>query len=152
MNSCVPPFRKIASNGLWTPDGVMRHPLVTLSGEGCVIATTECVDPDRQPFTEFYAGLLVADFPVDYRTAFDELRAVCGTVPQTSDVAGALSLDEALRHVVPAEPGCLVVLSGLEYAPLRLTPQSRIRLIAAGDAPRPSGADVRGRGGCRFRS
>lgn len=142
MNSCVPPFRKIASNALWTPGGVVRRPLVTLSAEGRIVEIVECADPDRLPFTEFYAGLLVADFPADYRAVFDELCTH----------AAARPLDEALRSVVPAANGCLVVLSGLEYAPLRLTPQARIRLIAAEGAPRPCGADVRVRGGCKSRS
>lgn len=155
MNSCVPPFRKIASNRLWTPGGVLRHPVVTLSAQGRIVGVAACDEPDRQPFTEFYAGLLVADFPADYRAAFERLRTLCAepaggvSAPQSGQ---PLSLDEALRRLVPARGGCLVALFGLEYAPLRLTAQSGIRFIAGEDAPRPSDADVRGRDGCKSRS
>ncbi|WP_308501182.1 hypothetical protein [uncultured Alistipes sp.] len=73
-----------------------------------------CAVPDRLPATEFYAGMLVADFPADYRRAFERLRAaeddLSATLPQTV-----------------VEGGIWVVLSGLDYAALRLTPQSRIQ-------------------------
>lgn len=114
MNSSAGPFRRrIASNLLWTPQGLVRRPLVTFCGDGTFLVET-CAAPDRLPATEFYAGLLVADFPADYRRAFERLRAAADdlltTLPQTV-----------------VEGGIWVVLSGLDYAALRLTPQSRIQ-------------------------
>lgn len=114
MNSSAGPFRRrIASNLLWTPQGLVRRPLVTFYGD-CTYLVETCAAPDRLPATEFYAGLLVADFPADYRRAFERLRAaeddLSATLPQTV-----------------VEGGIWVVLSGLDYAALRLTPQSRIQ-------------------------
>lgn len=114
MNSSAGPFRRrIASNLLWTPQGLVRRPLVTFYGDGTYLVET-CVAPDCLPATEFYAGMLVADFPADYRRAFERLRAaeddLSATLPQTV-----------------VEGGIWVVLSGLDYAALRLTPQSRLQ-------------------------
>lgn len=114
MNSSDRPFRRrIASNLLWTPQGVLRRPLVTFWGDGGFLVE-ECPMPDRLASTEFYAGLLVADFPADYRGAFERLRAEGG------DLA-------ALLPQTVTEGGIWVVISGLDYAALRLTPQSQIR-------------------------
>lgn len=116
MNSSGQPFRRIASNRLWTPQGVICWPLVTLSAEGRVVSVEECPDPDRRAGTEFYAGLLVFGFPSDYRGAFAELlRRLDEPLPET------------LPAVVRSEGGIPVVLSGLDYATLRLTPGSQIR-------------------------
>lgn len=109
--------RRIAANLLWTPQGIVRNPLVTFSPEGRPLHIERCTDPDRLPATEFHAGLLVLDFPADYRAAFDALQA------------GDASLNELLPRCVPAEGGIAVVLSGLDYDRLRLTPQSHISPI-----------------------
>lgn len=116
MNSSAMPFRRrIASNLLWTPQGVVRRPLVTFFGDGTFLVES-CPMPDRLPATEFHAGLLVADFPADYREAFEQLRKSVGdlltTLPQTV-----------------VEGGIWVVLSGLDYAAMRLTPQSQIQRL-----------------------
>ena len=112
MTSSAPrPSRRIASNLLWTPQGLVRHPLLTL-----VLSAESCPDPDRLAATEFYAGLLVPDFPADYRAAFDGMRAA------------ALPLSELLPRIV-TPGGALVVISGLDYDSLRLTPQSQIRKL-----------------------
>lgn len=111
--------RRIASNLLWTPQGVIRHPLVVFGPDGRLLRIEQCAEPDRQPATEFYAGLLVLDFPTDYETVFSKLRAE------------RASLSERLPHYVPASPGCPVVLSGLDYAALRLTPRSCITVLFA---------------------
>lgn len=116
MNSSAGPFRRrIASNLLWTPQGLVRRPLVTFYGDGTYLVET-CAAPDRLPVTEFHAGLLVADFPADYRDAFERLRVsaddLLTTLPQTV-----------------VEGGIWVVLSGLDYAAMRLTPQSRIQRL-----------------------
>lgn len=117
MNSSAPqPSRRIASNLLWTPQGLVRQPLVTLASDGRVLRVEVCPDPDRRAATEFYAGLLVPGFPKDWRAAFERLRA------------GGLPLGDALPQIV-SDGGVLVVLSGLDYASLRLTPQSQIRKI-----------------------
>ena len=115
MTSSAPrPSRRIASNLLWTPQGLVRHPLLTLGADGRVLSAESCPDPDRLAATEFYAGLLVPDFPADYRAAFDGMRAA------------ALPLSELLPRIV-TPGGALVVISGLDYDSLRLTPQSQIR-------------------------
>ena len=105
MTSSAPrPSRRIASNLLWTPQGLVRHPLLTLGADGRVLSA------------EFYAGLLVPDFPADYRAAFDGMRVA------------ALPLSELLPRIV-TPGGALVVISGLDYDSLRLTPQSQIRKL-----------------------
>ena len=110
MTSSAPrPSRRIASNLLWTPQGLVRHPLLTLGADGRVLSAECCPDPDRLAATEFYAGLLVPDFPADYRAA-------------------ALPLSELLPRIV-TPGGALVVISGLDYDSLRLTPQSQIRKL-----------------------
>lgn len=114
MNSSAKPFRRrIASNLLWTPQGVLRQPLVTFYADGSFLVE-QCPMPDRLAATEFYAGLLVADFPADFRPAFERMRAEGG------------DLAELLPRMV-VEGGVWVVISGLDYAALRLTPQSRIQ-------------------------
>lgn len=116
MNSSREPFlRRIASNLLWTPDGVLRHPLVTFH-EGGGFLVEQCLMPDRLAATEFHAGLLVADFPADYRFAFERLRSAGGDL-------------NALLPQTLVDGGVWVVISGLDYAALRLTPQSRIRRL-----------------------
>lgn len=107
------PPRKIASNLLWTPQGVVRHPLVEVADDGRVLSVASCVDPDRLPFVEFRAGLLVPDFPADFRTAFDALP------PDRP-------LSESLPPILTPGRGVLVVISGLDYDTLRLTPAARI--------------------------
>ena len=108
MTSSAPrPSRRIASNLLWTPQGLVRHPLLTLGADGRVLSAESCPDPDRLAATEFYAGLLVPDFPADYRAAFDGMRAA------------ALPLSELLPRIV-TPGGALVVISGLDYDSLRV--------------------------------
>lgn len=116
MNSSAGPFRRrIASNLLWTPQGLVRQPLVTFCEDGTFLVE-RCPMPDRLPATEFHAGLLVADFPADYRSAFERLREsaddLLTTLPQTV-----------------VDGGIWVVLSGLDYAAMRLTPRSQIRRL-----------------------
>lgn len=118
MNSSAQPIRRIASNRLWTPQGVVRWPLVTLSAEGRVLGVESCPSPDRRPATEFYAGMLVFGFPADYRAAFARLMS-----------RASEPLSETLPALVQAEGGVGVVLSGLDYEALRLTAQSQIRLL-----------------------
>ena len=108
--------RKIASNLLWTPQGVIRHPLVEVAPDGRVLSVASCSDPDRIPFVEFRAGLLVPGFPEDFRAAFRSLPA-------------DRPLSESLPALLAPGHGVLVVISGLDYGSLRLTPAARIEKI-----------------------
>ena len=111
--------RRIASHLLWTPQGVVRNPLVVFSSDGRPLRVEQCADPDRQPATEFYAGLLVFDFPPNYGTFFGKW------------CAEQAPLRERLPQCVPAPQGIAVVLSGMDYDELRLTPQARITPVFA---------------------
>lgn len=107
------PPRKIASNLLWTPRGILRHPLVEVAEGGRIVSVSSCPDPDRLPFVEFRPGLLVPDFPRDFRTVF---RALPPDSP----------LSQTLPPLLTPGRGLLVVISGLDYGSLRLTPAARI--------------------------
>lgn len=156
MNSCVPPSRRIASNRLWTPRGVVCDPLVEIAPDGRVRLLGVCSRPDSLPLTEFYGGVLVPGFPAGYRDAFarlmlrrerplEELLAelipdgavwdggICGAPdgvrgerPSGGRPSGAPERTEYAPIVLPAT---LVLLSGLDYDPLRLTARSQILLI-----------------------
>ena len=117
MTSSAQPSRRIASNLLWIPaTGLVRPPLAELSAAGRLLTVVSCPDPDRLAATEFYAGLLVAGFPAEYRAAFERLRRDGRPLP------------ELLPDIVRPD-GILVLLAGLDYATLRLTPQATIRKI-----------------------
>lgn len=58
MNSCKP-LRRIASNYLFDGRRIVEHPLVTLSGDGRVVAVEQWDEADRLAATEFHAGLLL---------------------------------------------------------------------------------------------
>ncbi len=117
MNSSDRPFRRrIASNLLWTPGGLIRHPVVTFCDPEGTFFVESCPTPDRLPCTEFYAGVLVADFPADYVRVFERLRTAGG------------DLSRLLPQTV-VDGGIWVVISGLDYASLRLVAASRIRAL-----------------------
>lgn len=118
MNSSVPPIRRIASNLLWTAEGIVRNPLLEVAADGTVCRAGTCDAPDRVPFAEFYAGLLVPGFPADWQQAFARIAADAAT-----------PLDEQLRRLPPSPGGVLVVISGLDYERMLLTPDSRIRSL-----------------------
>lgn len=99
------------------PEGLVRNPLAEVADDGRIVRVAACPDPDRQPCTEFYAGLLVADFPAAWRETFDRLLAESGT-----------PLPELLARL-PRQRGVLVVISGLDYASMCLTPRARIRRL-----------------------
>ncbi len=75
-------------------------------------------NPDREPLTEYYAGVLVCNFPEDYHAAFDAMMS-------RRDVP----LDTLLRDVVLADSGAVVVISGIDYGRFMLTADSRIQKI-----------------------
>lgn len=110
--------RRIAAHLLWTPRGVVRHPLAEIVPDGRVRLVASCPEPDRLPFVEFRAGLLVPDFPADFREAFARLQ----TRPE-------VPLTAALQAVVTPCGGVPVVISGLDYDTLKLTPAARIEKI-----------------------
>lgn len=118
MNSSVQPSRRIASNLLWTPDGLQRNPLVELGADGRILRITQCAEPDRMHSTEFYAGVLVPDFPADYRAVFTRM---CAHTPPF--------LPDLLRSLPAGGEGVLAVISGLDYDTLHLTPRSQIRKL-----------------------
>ena len=103
---------------MWTPQGIVRNPLLRISETGRVLSVDECPDPDREPLTEFYAGLLVADFDADYRAAFAQLCACSGQ-----------SLAETLHTAITPGRGIVVAISGLDYDTLRPTPRTRIERV-----------------------
>lgn len=95
---------------------MIRHPLVEVAADGGLLSVVVCPDPDRIPFVEFHAGLLVPDFPEDFRTAFRSLPA-------------DRPLSESLPALLVPGHGVLVVISGLDYDSLRLTSAARIEKI-----------------------
>ena len=119
-------LRRIAAHLLWRPEGLLRQPVVTLSAEGAIVRIGQAessAERDRLAGTAFYAGLLVPDFPRDYARVFAAWMAREG---------GCASLAELLPQAVPAPDGCWVVISGIDYAGLRLTPQAQIRRVECG--------------------
>lgn len=111
------PRRRIAASRLLTPAGeVVRNPLVEVAPDGGIRLLGQWVDADREPFTEFLAGLLVPGFPSDYRAAFAAVAAD-RTTP----------LDRLLPR---AAQGCTVLLSGIDYERLLLTERTAIRRVA----------------------
>lgn len=110
--------RRIAAHLLWTPGGIVRHPVAEVGEHGDVRWIGSSADPDREPFTAFFAGLLVPDFPRDFRAVFARLQ-----------MQPDISLAEVLSAVVTPGCGVPVVISGLDYETLRLTPHSRIMKV-----------------------
>ena len=108
-------MRKIASNLLLDNEGVHRNPLVELNDEGELLAISYTTQPDREPFTEFHAGLLVVGLE-----GFDAaaLPADC-TTPLPERLAPHLNPDS--RRVV--------LLTGLDYDRLTATDRACIHLL-----------------------
>jgi len=78
-----------------------------------VLFVASCAEPDRMPFVEFRAGLLVPDFPTDFRAAF-------GALPPDRPFS------ESLPPILTPGRGLLVVISGLDYATLRPTSAAKV--------------------------
>lgn len=109
--------RLVASNLLWSPQGVLSHPLLRLAADGRVLGVTRCDDPDRRAATEFRAGVVVPDFPADWRECFARL------------CAQRRPLTELLPRCCPAPQGVTVVISGIDYATWLPTPAARIERL-----------------------
>lgn len=110
MSSFVQPSEKIASNWLLTRNGEwLRYPLVERSAGGAFrISLTDA--PDRSPFTEFRAGVVVEGLT---REAFERV-AHDYTTP----------LEELLLPLMEGNGRCLALLSGLDYERRLLTPET----------------------------
>ncbi len=110
-------LRKIACHRLWTDGEILCNPLVSIGPDGRIVAVTRCDRPDTEPLTEFHAGVMVPDFPADFRTVFDGMLA-----RRTKPLADLLS--ETVAR--PCGERCTVMISGVEYEPLRLTERAQI--------------------------
>ena len=89
--------------------------MVELSDEGCVLAVGRCSTPDRESFTEFYAGVLVVGLSCEAfaAVAHDHTTPLAKLLPPLVDLAAER----------------LVLLSGLDYTTMCLTEQTAIRLF-----------------------
>lgn len=104
-------MRKIASNLLFDGVTLHRNPVVELSDEHRVVGIRTTETPDREPLTEFYAGLLVVGLEV---ACLPRLLAD-HTTPIT---------DRLAPYINPARDG-LTLLTGLDYKRLSPTADSR---------------------------
>lgn len=101
MNSSVQPFRRIASNLLWTPQGLIRNPLVGVAADGRILSVETCAEPDRSPGTEFYAGVLAPGLVNAH--CHLELAYLRGTIPERCGFAGFASAMAQVRERFSAE-------------------------------------------------
>ena len=110
------PSRKIASNALLTADGVLhRHPLMHLNEAGEVANITFCTEPDRQPFTEFCAGVVVLGLS---REAFEAVRHNLNA-----------PITELLLPYMEQDATRAALLTGLDYATMSFTAESRYEAL-----------------------
>ena len=110
------PSRKIASNALLTADGVLHsRPLLCFDTAGAVVAVDFCEHPDREPFTEFRAGIVVMGLS---REAFE---GVC--LDHTTPIT------ELLPPLMEPDSTQAALLTGLNYATMRLTEVSRWEVL-----------------------
>ncbi len=124
MSSSVP-LRRVAANRLWTPEGVLRNPLVEWGADGRIRRITTCGEPDRLAGTEFYAGLLVVEFPADFRTAFARLQAQ-PEVPLTEALPRLAEEMEKGREGAPGAERPAAETAGAEEEPAEwITPAAR---------------------------
>lgn len=110
--------RRIASNYIWSRErGFEAHPVAVVGDGGDITSFKLLADPDREPMTEFFSGVLVGGFPSAWRETFAEMMA-----------SPCRTLDTLLRERV-GDGGCVVVISGLDYATMSLTPRSQLLKI-----------------------
>lgn len=112
-------MRKIASNKLINRHGLLLNPLVELDDRGLIVRVTTTATPDREPFTEFYAGLLVVG--LDNVHTEELLRCL---QPLTEWLPSRLTDNSELY-----------LLTGLDFTTLSPTPQTRIQRIGAEGSP-----------------
>ncbi len=84
MISSVSP-RRIASHYLWTKTGWLRRPIVETAPDGTILRVGVSEHPDREPFTEFHAGVLLPGF-VDAHCHL-ELSYLQGEIPEEEGFA-----------------------------------------------------------------
>ena len=111
----MPLVRKIASNLLLDRGGLHRDPLVELDAEGQLSSVRFVPHPDREPFTEFYAGLLVVGLE-----GFD---------PAQLQADHTTPLPELLAPYLHPDSRRVVLLTGLDYDRLTATDRTRIHLL-----------------------
>ncbi len=128
--------RKIASNLLWTPQGLIRHPLVEVAPDGLILSIATCADPDRLAGTEFYAGMLVSGDFVPYFEALHPFADIPlpdllakGCPSRKGENLASLCISPACAGISAGRRCGLAVISGLDYNRLLLTPASLIRRI-----------------------
>ncbi|MFQ7387937.1 MAG: amidohydrolase family protein, partial [Alistipes sp.] len=112
MNSSAQPSRRIASNLLWTPQGLLRNPLVGVAADGRILSVGSCPEPDRCPGTEFYAGVLAPGLVNAH--CHLELSYLLGAIPERCGFAGFAGAMGQVRE--------------------RFGPEERLRAVAAADA------------------
>ena len=107
-------MRKIASNKLLTCEGLLEHPLLEVDDVGHILSIRTSSDPDREPFTEFYAGLLIGGLDAELieRTKKDNA-----------------SLLDTLPSLLHPNEG-LYLVTGIDYRTLRPTPAMQILRLA----------------------
>ena len=101
MNSSAQPSRRIASNLLWTPQGLLRNPLVGVAADGRILSVVTCPEPDRCPGTEFYAGVLAPGLVNAH--CHLELSYLLGAIPERCGFAGFAGAMSQVRERFSAE-------------------------------------------------
>lgn len=111
MNSFASP-RRIASHGLLTDKGWLRNPVVEIGADGTILRIATSDHPDREPFTEFHAGLLV---------------------PGLVDAHCHLELS-FLKGAIPPGGGFAAFAQAMGRVRREATDEERLRAAAAADA------------------
>ena len=101
MNSSGQPIRRIASNLLWSPEGFLRHPLVTVAADGEVLGVEQCAEPDRLAGVEFYGGVLLPGLVNAH--CHLELAHLGGAIPAGCGFTGFIRALRAYRHAATAD-------------------------------------------------
>lgn len=109
------PARKIASNYLLTCEGLTPAPLVSIAPDGALLAIRQVEHPDREPLTEFYAGVLVIGLDAE---RFAQL-ATDHTTPLVELIT---------PHLDPTRKN-LLLISGLDYRRMVCTAQTRLQRL-----------------------
>lgn len=102
MNSSAQSSRRIASNLLWTPQGLVCNPLVEVAADGRILSVASCAEPDRLPGTEFYAGVLAPGLVNAH--CHLELSYLRGAIPEGCGFAGfAAAMGQERERFTAAE-------------------------------------------------
>lgn len=109
---------KIASNWLLTPTGTwVRYPIVSLSATGEVLSIEHSEMPDRSPYTEFRAGVLVLGLT---REAFRRVASDRST-----------PLDVLLPPLIDPSLSTVALLTGLDYTTRSLTASTQFEYLSS---------------------